>query len=363
MNRIVEAESTPTKIPARALMADGDNTRATDARIDPMRRFIPTPHSACLPVMGRTIRLETNSSKLLNHMVGLFARYPGAVSGRPTFLWRMVVDSDVKVGQPWPRRSTFSDDGLRFAHFGQRTFLAVDIEAREAVAFVAEGFLEDAPGFTSPFIDTLFYMTTGCLGLVPFAAACVSSGMQGLLVLGSANQGKTTASYLATKGGLTYHADQSVFLEIAGGELRAWADFVPVAFRPETLQFLPELEPRTRPFSYCDFNFRYMDKAKLNSPLPGFVSPTCCVVLERESAAVPQLVPVAEADRSRWLAANIAFQDDDRFEEQRLTVLSALAQLPMYHLSYNSDPATATPFLRHLLTSHDTRRASQLNGS
>jgi hypothetical protein len=363
MKRAVEAESIPMARPARAVMTEGDNTRPTEVRNDPMRRFLPTPHSACLPVMGRTVRLETNSSKLLNHMVGLFARYPGAASGCPTFLWRIVVDSDVKVGQPWPRRSTFSDDGIRFAHFGQRNFLAVDIEAREAVAFVAEGLFEDALGFTSPFVDTLFYMTAGSLGLVPFSAACVSTGMQGLLVLGSSNQGKTTASYLAAKGGLTHHADQSVFLEVADGTLQAWADFVPVAFRPETLDLLPELKSRGRAFSYCDFNFFYMDEDKLDSTLPGFVSPTCCVVLERESSSVSRLVRLAESDISSALSRYIAFKDDDRFEEQRLTVLSALAHLPMYHLAYNSDPATATPFLRHLLTSHYTRRTRQSNGS
>lgn len=363
MKRAVEAESILAARPAPAVMAEGDNTGATQVRNDPMRRFVPTPHSAFLPVMDRTVCLETNSPKLLTHMVELFARYPRAGSGRPTFLWRIVVDSDVKVGQPWPRRSTFSDNGIRFAHFGQRNFLAVDIEAREAVAFVAEGLLEDAPGFTSPFIDTLFYMTVGSLGLVPLSAACISSGMQGLLVLGSSNQGKTTASYLASKGGLTYHADQSVFLEVAGGTLRAWADFVPVAFRPQTLELLPELQSRARAFSYCDFNFFYMDKDKLDPTLPGFVSPTCCVVLERESTSPPHLARLAETHASSVLSRHISFEDDDRFDGQRMTILAALAHLPIYHLSYDSDPATAAPFLRRLLANPDLQETGQSDRS
>jgi hypothetical protein len=340
-------------------MAKGEHTQTRDPRNDPMRRFVPTPYTACLPIMGSTVRLETNNSKLLEHMVELFARYPGAASGHSTFLWRIVVDPDIQVGQSWPRRSAFSDNGLRFAQFGQRTFLAVDIEGREAIAFVAAGLLEDAPGFTSPFIDTLFYMTAGSLGLVPFAAACVSSGMKGLLVLGSPNQGKTTASYLATKSGLTYHADQSVFLEIVCGELRAWADFVPVAFRPETLQLLPELAPRTRRFSYCDFNFYYMEKNERDAARPGFVTPVCCVVLERESSSVPRLVRLGEKDVSIVHPRYIAFEDDYRFEEQRLTIFAALAHLPTYHLSYGSDPATAVPFLRRLLASPDLQETSQ----
>jgi hypothetical protein len=353
MKRIIEAAAIQTENDMRAETACVEVAHASRARIDPMRRFAPVPYSAVLPVMGSSVRLETNSSKLLTHMVELFAQYEGQASGRATFQWRIIVDDDVAVGPPWPWRSAFSGDGLRFAQFGQRNFVAVDLVAREAVAFVAAGLLEDGPGFTSPFIDTLFYMTTGSLGLVPIVTACVSSGTKGLLVMGAPNQGKTTASYLATGAGLTFHADQSVFLEMASGELRAWGDFVPIAFRPETLHFLPELASRTRAFSYCDFNFFYMDKHKRDSRLPGFVMPICCVFLQRECASVPRLTRLAKSEFSDSLSRYVAFKDDDRFEELRLKTLTALAHVPAYQLAYGSDPATAVPFLAHLLTRHD----------
>jgi hypothetical protein len=345
----------------RAVMSRPANAPAKEVRDDPMRRFVPTSHSAVLPVMGRTVRLETNNSQLLEHMVKLFARYPAEPNGSPSFLWRIVVDPDVAFDQPWPRRSTFSDDGLRFAQFGQKNFVALDLDAREAIAYIAQGLLDDKSGFTSPFIDTLFYMTAGSLGLVPFAAACVSSGKQGLLVLGSPNQGKTTASYLAAQGGLTHLADQSVFLEIANGELRAWPDFVPVAFRPETLRFLPELKSRTRPYSYCEFEFYYMDKDGPASAQPGFVTPNGCVVLERASSTVPKLVRLASADFSSILCGHIAFKDSGRFAEQRASILASLAHLPAYRLAYDSDPATAAPILRELLTRHGHQRSTSSN--
>jgi len=326
---------------------------------DPLRRFTPTPCTAALPVMGRTVRLETNSLRVLRQCVELFSRYPGSPKGQPSFTWRIVSQSDVHMSSPWPKRSVFSGCGLRFAEFGQRNFLAVDIQARLAIAFLSEGLVEDEPGFTSPFIDTLFYMTASSLGLVPFAAACVALGTRGLLVLGHPNQGKTTASYLAAQGGLTYYADQAVFLEIGSGGLQAWGDFVPAAFRPETLHFLPELAPLTQQFSYCDFNFYYLSKAKLDAEQTNVVSPICCVVLKRECASVPQLVPLAKSDLSTWLSASIAFKDDGQFDEQRLRILAALARLPAYHLAYGSDPATAAPFFHRLLTAHDGRDATK----
>jgi hypothetical protein len=329
---------------------------------DPLGRFTPTPYTADLPLMGRSVRLETNSRRILEHLVELFSRYPVSPKALPDFTWRIVSQPDVQMSPPWPRRSVFSDHGLRYAEFGQRSFLAVDIEARTAIAFVSEGLVEDGPGFTSPFIDTLFYMTAGSLGLVPFAAACVALGTKGLLVLGLPNQGKTTASYLAGQRGLTYYADQAVFLEMGSSGLHAWRDFVPVAFRPESLQFLPELKPRTRRFSYCDFNFYYLCEDQLNSEETNVVTPVCCVVLERQSSSVPQLVPLAEADLSRLLSASVPFEDDCRFDEHRSRVLEVLAQLPAYRLAYGSDPAIATPFFRELLTSHDVQGPSKLHG-
>lgn len=353
MKGAIDSTSIETRRGSPAALSRGENARAKQDRNDPMRRFIPTPYSAYLPVMGRTIQLETNSSKILRHVVELFARYPGAPSRDPAFHWRIVVESDVQVCPPWPRRSAFSDDGLRFAEFGQRNFVAVDIELREAIAFVSEGLAEDVLGFTSPFVDTLFYMTAGSLGLFPLASACVSLGTKGLLILGSANQGKTTASYLAAKDGLTYYSDQAVFLEMGSSGLHAWSDFVPPAFRPETLHFLPELVALTRRFSYCDFNFYYFTKQKPGPAQVDVVTPVCSVVLERACDSVARLVPLGQDERARLMSESVAFKDDGRFEEHRRTILGALVQLPAYRLSYGSNPAIAAPYFQRLLTAHD----------
>ena len=326
---------------------------------DLLRRTTPTPYTAFLPVMGRIVRLETNSPRILGHLSELFARYSASGNCEETFVWRIVSQCDFQGGPPWPKRSVFSDHGLRFAEFGQRNFLAVDIEAREAVAFISQELVEDLPGFTSPFIDTLFYMTAGSLGLVPFAAACVASGTKGLLILGRPNQGKTTASYLAGKQGLSFHADQSVFLEIGSSGLHAWGDFVPVAFRPETLHHLPELRPITRRFSYCDFNFYYLDNGRSNSERANAVTPVCSVVLDRGSASEPSLVPLREADLSTWSSMSLAFKDDDRFKGQQKKVLDALAALRAYRLAYGNDPATVVPFFRRLLATHDVPSADR----
>jgi DNA polymerase III delta prime subunit len=338
---------------SRGAVSMSESALAEQYQEDPLRRLTPTPYHAALPVMGRTVRLETNSSKILEHIVGLFAPYPGSANGHPDFLWKIVSQSDVQMTPPWPKRSAFSGHGLRFAEFGQRNFLAVDIQAREAIAFLAQSLVEDELGFTSPFLDNLFCMTTGSLGLASLRANCVALGNKGILVFGAHNSGKTTACYIAAKLGLDFHADEGVFAEVEGGRLRVWGGFWPAAFRPETLQFLPELQSCTRPFSYRDFTFHHLSKQQFRATQVQSVSPVCCVFLDRQVSAIPRLSHIDHLELSRLLADNVLFKDDDRFEKARASVLAVLEALPGYHLAYDSNPAVAATFLRQILSDCD----------
>lgn len=352
MKRAVEVTSIQTALPVRVVMPMGQNAQAKEVRSDPMRRFLATPYAACLPLMGRSVRVETNSPKLLSHMVELFARYPGEPDERPTFLWRIVVDSDVRVGQSWPRRSTFSDEGLRFAQFGRRTFLAVDLEAREGLGIVPESLMEDKLGITSPFLDSLFCLTVGALELVPLWANCVAREHKGLLLFGEANNGKTSASYAAEKLGLNFHADEGAFIDLDAGVLRSWGGFWPATFRPEALQFFPDLKDRADPCFHQDFVIYHLVKrARSCWNLP--IQPLCCLFLERQVSDVPNISRVARHDLARLLAESVLFQDDQSFRERQAVVLQALEELPAYVLRYGSDPTVAAATMRDLLSAED----------
>jgi hypothetical protein len=318
-------------------------------RQDYLRRFTSTPYATVLPVMGRTVRLESNSQKILAHAEKLFARYPGSQHGQPQFLWRIACQPDVEMRPPWPRRSAFSDHGLRYAEFGQRNFLAVDLEAREAIAFLDEGLAEDELGFTSPFLDNLFCMTAGSLGLISLRANCVSLGNNGLLVFGPHNSGKTTASYIATKLGLGFYADEGVFGEIEEDAIRVWGGFWPAAFRPDALQFFPELRKSARPFSYCHFTFHHLEKHHFQATQVRSVIPVGCVFLERRAGARLTLSQIPRAELPGRIAENVLFKDDDRFAKERATAFRLLESLPAYQLLYDGDPSVVAHFLQKLL--------------
>jgi len=322
---------------------------AQQRRNDPLHRFTSTPYTAALPVMDRRIHLESNRPDIVDYMMELFTFYPRCEKPCLNFRWRIVSQADMTACPPWPKRHAFSDDGLRFVEFGQRSFIAVDLEACEAVAFIAEGLLADKVGFTSPFLDNLFCMTASSLSLTSLRANCVAFGRKGLLVFGTPNCGKTSASYLATKIGLEFYADEGVFAEIQDGKVRAWSGFWPAVFRPAGLEFYPELQGRTQPLYYRDSIFHHLSIERIRSAQTQPVTPTACVFLERRSSGSARVSKINPDEFRRLLLETLLFQEDERFSEQHARVLAEIANVPAYRFTYASDPAAAADFFLDVL--------------
>jgi hypothetical protein len=319
---------------------------------DPIRRFVPTPHGITLQLLGKTVRLETNSEKILDLALQFFASYPQMSQGDPDLTWRIVSEPD---GLPTPGAPTsgFADADLSFVNIGQRSFLAVDAESRSGIAFLAEGFAEvSEPRFTMrPPFEFLLYMTASSLGLIILSAACVAFEGKGVLLLGEPNSGKTTASYVSAMRGMELFADHVVFLDSAGSGVRAWGDPLPVMFRPETLHFFPELRGQVRELSYGGVGFCFFDKSKLQSPQAHSVVPLCTVFLERAVSPTPRLTPMLKSELLQYLPASMLFKEGERFKSQRGTAFDRLSELPSYRLSYGEDPATAATLVCDLLVS------------
>ena len=323
-------------------------------RKDLLRRFTPTPYSVDLLVMARTVRLESNSRTVVESALEFFARHQGSPTGDPEFLWRIVSEADSQIEHAGVAVSAFSDGGLRFVNLGQGSFLAVDLEVREGIGFVAERLVESEPKrHCRSVFDTLFCLSSGGFGMVPLAAACVGKGDKGLLLFGAANSGKTTVSYLAAKRGLEFHSDHAVFLEMEDGVLRTWGDLLPAIFRPESLRFLPELEAASRRFSYPGLTVCYLPKRPFQGRKAHSVDPVCCVFLERQAATIPTVSPMARFDFSRRLAECMLFKDYDCLAQQGAGVFGALEKLPAYRLCYGSDPAAAVPIVLKMFVDDD----------
>jgi hypothetical protein len=325
---------------------------------DPLRRSVPTPHSITLQLMGRAVRLESNSPKIIDLALRFFAWYPPVAQDDPKhddpeLTWRIVSEPGglVQPGTPTP---AFSDGDLSFVNFGQRSFAAVDADTRTGIAFVAEGFadaLEPRLEMRPP-LEFVLYMTATSLGFTCLSGACVAFRGKGAILLGEPNNGKTTASYVAAKLGMELVADHLVFLEPTPSGVRVWGDPFPAMFRPEALQFFPELRSEVRELSFGGVDFCFFDKSKLQSAQAHCVTPLCSIILERAVAAEPGLAPMPPAELLQHLGAGLHFEQDERFQSQQAAVFAGLAKVPAYRLSYGENPATAATIVRDLLVNH-----------
>ena len=322
----------------------------TPQRPDLLRRFTTTPHSMDLQLMQRTVRLETNQKAALDLARKFFERHQHGTPGKPQFLWRIVCESDPQVQSTDVPLTAFSDFGLRYVNIGQRGFLAADLDNREAMAFLSDRFVEGETRFRHrPPLDILFCMTAASLGLVPLSGGCVGVEDRGVLIFGPPNSGKTTASYLAAKRGMEFHADQVVFLDTDRGFLRAWGDPFPAVFRTETMGFLPELQPSARSSTYADLSFYYFDKGPLQSRRARPVTPVCALFLNRGAAREAELRRITPEEAVRRLSDCMLFNEDARFDAQITKAFTALAAKPIYDLRYGRDPKMAAAVIEEML--------------
>lgn len=319
-------------------------------RQDLLRRFTPTPHLADLRLMQRTVRIETNNQSVLDVALKFFEHHQDGKSGNPEFLWRLVSESDPKLQSTAGQLSAFSDLGLRYVNIGQRGFLAVDLQRREGMGFLAESFFESEARFRHrPPLDVLFCMTAASLGLTALSAGCVGWKDRGVVVLGPPNSGKTTASYLAAKLGMEFHADQVVFLDMRGSALRIWGDPFPAVFRPETLDFLPELRRSASPSTYADLSFYYFDKSPWQSRRTTSITPVCSLFLNRSEECETQFQEISREDAASRLRDCMLFDEGPQFEAQTMAAITALTSKPAYQLRYDRDPKIAAAFIEKLL--------------
>jgi len=323
------------------------STCAAGVSSDPLKRFRATclRHDALL--MGRHLRIETDSPVISRRIAEVLSSVEPAQNGHPQFVWRIACEPREASSRMWPSMTAFCHGSLRYISLGQYSFIAADLGAREAIGVLPEALCEDNIGFSSVFLSSLLHLTAPALGLMPVSAACVARAQNGLLLFGPPSSGKTTAAYCGKKLGLEFHSDQVSFLELDAGAVHAWGDFWPAAFRPETTKFFPEITTLARPFQYRDRNFLCVDKGALSGSHRGRVTPVACIFLERKAASAPRFIPLP----ARELPGQVFTDGGSR--EDRSAILALLGRVPAYRLLYDDDPSIAALFLRSVLDAHE----------
>lgn len=319
-------------------------------RQDLLRRFSPIPYMADVQLMERTVRLASSDNAVLELARSFFQQHQVGNAGPPDFYWSIVCESDPRVESTATRLSAFSDPGLQYVNFGQRGFMAVDLENREAIAYLSDHLLKTDTRFRHrPPLDLLFCMTAPSLGLTTLSGGCVGVKDRGVLVFGPPNSGKTTACYLAARSGMEFHADQVVFLDMKETFLRAWGDLLPAVFRPETTKFFPELQRTAHYSTYEDHKFYYFDKSPLQARLARPVTPVCGLFLNRNTTSEKELKRIPAEEALPRLHECLLFDEDERFDTQIGAALTSLAAIPIFNLHYGEDPQIAAAVITELL--------------
>jgi len=295
--------------------------------------------------MGRTVRLQTNSAAVLERARSILARYGGISSGACDFLWRLVSEASAGGEAPFPEMAALSDGGLSFVNVGQRTFIAVDLEARAAVSFLEERLAIDEWGFERLFLAALVTLTAPALGLTPLPAACLAQEGRGLLIFAPPGQGKTILGYLARQPGLEFHAGDLAFLE---PDLRVWSGLWPIAFHEEASDLLPELSEITRPFASARGACLCWKQGGEHSPAAATVKPVSCVFLERKEGAATRVARLRQSEIEVHLErCGVVWEGRESSAQAR--VLEGLRGLPAHHLCYGGEPVEAARLLSKLI--------------
>lgn len=294
-----------------ACLNDGQVARTIQ---DLIGRFTPTPLSVDLPVMQRSVRLETNSPVILKLMRRVLEDRGEGVQGKEVsssavFFWRLVCDPDASPESVSPQASIVCADGLRYASFGQSSFVAVDVAARQAVGFLAEQLTRDEAGFRETVLAALFSMTADALSLTAFRAMVARSGGKGILLVGMPSSDNQEFLNFAEESDFELLSGGTTFLERTSDGLQVWGGFPPNRV----------------------------------------VALGCCVFVETEFDGSPRLNRLPPAGLAERLRPYVLFDDEGNFCAQRDGVLGALARSPAYRFAYDGDSAEAAMVLDRLL--------------
>lgn len=322
---------------------------------DPLRRFTLLGERVPLRFMGRDGVLETNSCRVKLLTERFLKSHVPSLIAEPAFSWRIATEEeDKRPGSPWPEPTGVAAEGVRCVNLGQLGFVAADLDAHEIVGFIAEGRTADTAGFAGVFLAAMAHLTAVALQLTTVSSACIRKHNRGLLLLGPPGCGKTTCAYAAQKLGFETHSDMATFLELSGGQLRAWGEFWPALFREETTRVNPELLHLGQPLVHENETFISVEKQRRGYRGESSINPVMALVLKRGRVRIPRLTQLSTVKYAEALRASHPYSEDSRNQSRRESVFSALLKMPAYKLTFSGDPSEAAVFCRSLFIAHES---------
>jgi hypothetical protein len=296
---------------------------------------------------GLSCTIHSNSIELLD---GIAAVQPRRNEGSPGFTFRVDARSDVRRGSA--EQSHYRGLGnLVCAMFGDDELFVFDLINGEVRAIVSLSTASDVEFW----LHTIFPMTLGVLGLsrglVPLHSACLARPGHGLLLAGESGAGKSTLAVALAQNGWSLLSDDWTYLTIDSSTLLARGTEVPVKLLEDASALFPELhahKPRRSLNGELAFEVP-ADALNIN-----FVSeciPHRLVFIERNQSGKTKLEPCDSGYTAsfflRW-AENLPDEISERANDLRLKIISRVASLDCWRLSYSGSPSVGAAAINEL---------------
>jgi len=138
---------------------------------DLLRRFTPTPFQATFAHDGVCIVVSTNWQLLVDRLQDAWGSAASERAGASAFNWKVVVEADNHPEPESASRHQLNHDGLALITFGQNSFLACDVTAREGIGFIPQYLVDNADVFQRNLLPALLALMKAAVD-IPSVSRC-----------------------------------------------------------------------------------------------------------------------------------------------------------------------------------------------
>ncbi len=319
------------------------------------------PYSQCCSFAGKPIVVQSNSAVILTHAVDFFGPRNGGARLPDTVPVITLVMNDRQPREfedaPWFRGRGY----FALARFTSADSVWFNLRARTAHGVFSPQVVSDSDRWSKHILPVIAGILAPVISVVPIHAACLATGISGVLLAGPSGTGKSTLAITLARLGYRFLADEWTYLAEGNGEIQAWSLPVPVKLLPDAITFFPELSS-------------YRCARSLNGELAYEVSPQecftlsraancrvkCIVLLERSGERGCSIEPVSAAEAISRLSADIEPLTGQlrHAYRQQLALLNRLSDVACMRALLNGPPLHAARTLDRAINRIFDRKSS-----
>ena len=183
-------------------------TTEPEGRWDPLGQGVRLPHAGAFFPLGFRLEASSNDQRALDLLERAFP-FREHLFDAPTLSLRIVAND----GDPCASPPVYRASGRLLSLAGEPNHaLAADMDAGEAVLWIARATLDHATQLTRWWLAGPILQILSHRAVTPVHAACVARGGRGLLLCGPPGAGKSVLAWAAASAGFTFISDDVSYL-------------------------------------------------------------------------------------------------------------------------------------------------------